>query len=379
VSGKKGRRGWGWIRRSGRDRWHASYVGPDLIRHNAPTTFAARIDAEGFLAAERRLIELGAWTPPRQRAAQRRGDIVTVATYTQQWLDHRTNLKPRTVNHYQALLDRLIKPSIIGPVPLRNLTGEAVRAWHAGLDKSKPTQRRHCYQLLRAALETAVREGMLTTNPCHVPGAAASVAPRRASVILEPAEVAALADVISPQRWRALVLILFWCGPRFGEVIELRRRDIDTKNWVISIERGATHRRGECFIDTPKSGRRRKVVVPPHIREDVANHLERHVAKDADALLFPTVGGGCHLRDTVFRKSYRRALIAIGRGEPLPTIHDARHFAGTMAARVGNLVETMAFLGHSTQRASLIYQQVASGRDVAVAEALSRLAEGDHV
>jgi hypothetical protein len=36
----------------------------------------------------------------------------------------------------------------------------------------------------------------------------------------------------------------------------------------------------------------------------------------------------------------------------------------------------MGRLGHSTVKASLIYQQIVSGRDVAVAEALSKLAEG---
>ena len=55
-------------------------------------------------------------------------------------------------------------------------------------------------------------------------------------------------------------------------------------------------------------------------------------------------------------------------------IHDLRHFAGTQTARVGNLVETMARLGHSTVKANLTYQQMVNGRDVEVAEALSALA-----
>jgi integrase len=55
-------------------------------------------------------------------------------------------------------------------------------------------------------------------------------------------------------------------------------------------------------------------------------------------------------------------------------IHDLRHFAGTQAARVGNLPETMARLGHSTPKASLIYQGIASGRAEEVAAALSKLA-----
>lgn len=120
--------------------------------------------------------------------------------------------------------------------------------------------------------------------------------------------------------------------------------------------------------------------MPPHIRVDLARHLERHVAKEPGALLFPPTRGGCHLNDKVFRDDVLNpALASIGRdGEkkPRPTIHDLRHFAGTQTARVGNLVETMGRLGHSTVKASLIYQQIVSGRDAEVADALSRLAVG---
>jgi integrase len=80
------------------------------------------------------------------------------------------------------------------------------------------------------------------------------------------------------------------------------------------------------------------------------------------------------MNDRVFSREYfADALAAIGRKGV--RVHDLRHFSGTQTARVGNLVETMGRLGHSTVKASLIYQQIVSGRDVAVAEALSELAE----
>lgn len=76
----------------------------------------------------------------------------------------------------------------------------------------------------------------------------------------------------------------------------------------------------------------------------------------------------------MFRRGhFRPALAAIGRDGV--RVHDLRHFAGAQAARVGNLVETMGRLGHSTPRASLMYQHIVSGRDAAIAEALSKLAE----
>ncbi|HEX3284091.1 MAG TPA: hypothetical protein VHT50_05375 [Mycobacterium sp.] len=61
-------------------------------------------------------------------------------------------------------------------------------------------------------------------------------------------------------------------------------------------------------------------------------------------------------------------------------IHDLRHFAGTQAARVGSVTEVMDRLGHSTPRASLMYQGMAWGRPRQLAEALSELpaeADGD--
>ncbi|HWS91146.1 MAG TPA: hypothetical protein VN306_01180 [Mycobacterium sp.] len=52
-------------------------------------------------------------------------------------------------------------------------------------------------------------------------------------------------------------------------------------------------------------------------------------------------------------------------------MHGLRHYAGTQAARVDNLVEVMAMLGHSTVATSLRYQQIVSGRDAEIADALA--------
>ncbi|BDB43856.1 MULTISPECIES: tyrosine-type recombinase/integrase [Mycobacterium] len=366
------RRSWGSIRQlpNKSARWQASYVGPDCVRHYAPRTYTAKMDAEGWLVDERRLVELNVWTPPARREAERLAGSLTVADYARTWVEERP-LKPRTKAGYESLLERRVEGSLIGAVPLRNLTPQAVRAWHAAMDKDKPTAR--AYQILHAVCATAVTDGLLPANPCNITKAMAAATKRQAT-ILEPGQVAALADAIEPKRLRAMVLVMAWCAPRWGEAIELRRKDVSADCSVLTIARGATHRNGECHVDTPKSGKGRKVVVPPHIRDDLRAHLDENVAKGPDALLFPAAMGGCHLNDRVFRDYFVDAQEAID--VEGVRVHDLRHFSGTQAARVGNLVETMGRLGHSTVRASLIYQQIASGRDAEVAEALSGLANG---
>ena len=126
------------------------------------------------------------------------------------------------------------------------------------------------------------------------------------------------------------------------------------------------------MISTPKSGRGRTVVVPPHIREDLHYHLSQYVCDDPESLLFAPVRGGCHLSDKVVRDALAPALKSVGLHHG--RIHDLRHFCGTQTARVGNLIETMGRLGHSSVGASLRYQYMVSGRDVEIADALSVLA-----
>lgn len=370
MAGKKGRRGWGWVRKLPSGRYQASYIGNDLCRHKAPSTYTSKLDAEHWLASERRLIERDEWTPPAMRATAKRAKGVTLAEYADTWLTHR-DLKSRTRTHYKALLEDHIKPKL-GRTPLRTVTPETVRVWYSTTLVDKPTYRSHAYQLLHAILAVAVTDGLLAANPCQI-ARASSVRRKRQPAILTAPELKQLADVIEPAEYRALVLIAAWAGLRWGEAVELRRQDIGPGAETITVMRAVTHRDKKCIIDTPKSGTGRVVVVPPHIRQDIIDHLADHVADAADSLLFIPVRGGCHLSDRTFRHHFSTALKTVGRENV--RIHDLRHFAGTMTARVGSLTETMDRLGHATVSASLRYQGIASGRDVAVAEALSKLAE----
>jgi integrase len=258
----------------------------------------------------------------------------------------------------------------LGKVALIHLTSESVRAWYAGLGSEHVRRNSHAYGLLHAICATAVTDQLIPSNPANL-SRAMNPPTKRLPVILDVDEVQALADTIRPERLRALVLVLAWTGVRWGEAIELRRSDVTEGARALRVGRAVTHRDG-CRIDSPKSGKPRLVIIPPHIRAYLLVHLDVHVGEDEAAQLFPATHG-CHLNDRVFRDYMRPALKAIGR-EDL-RIHDLRHFAGTQAARVGNLPEVMGRLGHSTVKAAMHYQAIANGRDEEVAEGLSKLAK----
>lgn len=378
-----GHRGWGHIRKLPSKRFQASYIGPDLRRHTAPNTFTVKLNAEGWLANERQLIERAAltgepWKAPELRAAEKKAEVLTLAGFAATWISHR-NVKPRTKIGYQSLWDSLIADRL-GPVAVAELSAPTVRAWYAGLGTKAPRRNSHAYGLLHAICATAVKDGLLVTNPCQIERAM-NPSRKREPVILDINELAALADAIG-ERWRTLILISAWCGLRWGEVTELRRKDIGPGCETINVHRAVTHRIDEldgsrCRIDTTKSGKGRTVVVPPHIRANIKAHLDSHTGSNADALLFVPVRGGCHVNDKAFADSHLKpALKAIGRESV--RFHDLRHFAGTMTARVGGSVsETMARLGHSTSKASLLYQAAVDERQAVIADALSKLATGE--
>jgi integrase len=176
-------------------------------------------------------------------------------------------------------------------------------------------------------------------------------------------------------RFKALVLLAGWCGMRFGEVSEWRRKDFDVDCTVVAISRSVTHRLAEdgsrCRVKIgTKNDEQRTVTIPPHIREVVKTHLSRYVGKSPDALLFEPARGGCHLNDRVFNKDvFQKAAKDVGR-EDL-SAHDLRRFAGTKDAAVSSLAENMAWLGHKTVDAALRYQHSQDGRDAVVAASLS--------
>ena len=223
--------------RSGR--LQARYTGPDLALHTAPSTFEDRDAATSWLLAERRLIEDDRWTPPRERLSAKRVQRLTFGDYSTTWIATRkTKGKPladRTRNHYEDLLDRFILPTFAN-TPLTTITPEMVDHWYETVASDRPTSRAHAYGLLRTILNTAVDRGLITTaNPAKVRGGGTTKARHK----ITPASLAELSIIVAgmPERRRMMVQLAAWCGLRFGELAELRRKDVDLPRRVIKVRR----------------------------------------------------------------------------------------------------------------------------------------------
>ena len=173
----------------------------------------------------------------------------TFGDYARTWLAER-QLKPRTRAHYTNLLDKQILPTFAS-TPVRSISPTMVRGWYATLSPDTPPLRAHAYGLLRAILHTAVYDGEITANPAHIRGAGTTTR----AVAITPAtldELTTLAQAM-PSHRQAMILLAAWCGLRFGEITELRRKDLDLQRGVVHVHRAVTRVGGQYVITPPRA------------------------------------------------------------------------------------------------------------------------------
>ena len=289
---------------------------------------------------------------------------VTLKEYAGQWLAHRPDLAVRTRELYGWLLDRHILPTF-GDMALADLSPSAVRAWHAALAVHRPTTAAKAYRLLSSILRTALTDEVIARNPCQVKGAAVEKAPERP--VVSTAEVEALAEAM-PEHLRVAVLLAAWCQLRRGELLGLRRRDIDILRGAVSIVvTRTTTMAGKTVEKEPKTDAgRRTVAIPGNILPVLEDHLAHYVAPEPDALVLPVTSRALGI-------GWDKARLCTGHLDL--RLHDLRHSGLTWAAATGaSVAELMHRGGHASPVAALRYQHATEDRDRALADALAELA-----
>ena len=336
--------------------------------------------AEAWLAAERLLIDRGEWTPPKARedAAARReaaAAISTVEAFAERYLTER-RLRPNTVRGYRQLLDSRILPRF-GSTPLRAVALSDIKVWRASLDPHTEATNAAAYRLLRSLLQAAEEEELIDRAPPKVRGAGAARVKRLAS----PATLDELDQIIEamPDRLKLLITLAAFVGLREGELLELRRSDIDGVSGLISVSRkvdkdmihGAEGACPNCgrAVSAPKTASGTRVVhVPPPFLPLLQRHLLEFAAPGSDGLVFPGDRTD-HMSVRYLMDRYRPAREAAGR--PDLTIHHLRHTALTMAGQHGaTAAELQARGGHASQAAMAIYQHGTRDRDKRIADAI---------
>jgi integrase len=350
------RRHFGNVRKLASGRYQARYPGPDGLPRKGERTFSTKTDALRYLSEVEHALHRGTWSDPRLRGQ-------TLAAYAEDWLAHRP-LAVRTRELYADLLRLHIKPQL-GATPLGSITPAEVRRWHKGrTEATGKTRVRQAYGLLRSILRTAVRDGLLSKNPCQIAGAGTTKNPERPYMSQE--HVRSLVETLPPHMMVAGLLTVL-AHLRLGELLALRRSDVDLSGGVLNVERAVTRTQAGPLVKGTKTGQARAVVLPPEALEALRGHMAGTAALPS-APLFVHPNGLPLAREHV-RSAWDAARVRAG----LPQYHwhDLRHAGLTWYAQGGaTLREIMQRGGHSTSQAALIYQHAAETREAMLAARL---------
>ncbi len=178
----------------------------------------AKREAEAWKTAQEHALQTDDWIDPRKAARPFR-EVADAWKTT--WVD----LEPKTRHGYEALLTTHLLPEF-GARKASSITHEVVQAYVNRLSAEglAAATVRNVYAALRAALNAGVRLRMIARNPCV--GVKLPRPRHEPMLFLTAEEVRKLAEAIDPY-YSALIYFAAYCGLRAGELLALRRSDVD--------------------------------------------------------------------------------------------------------------------------------------------------------
>ena len=317
--------------------WRARYrdaAGKEHARH-----FDRRIDGLKWLDSVTTAVETGTYVDPK-------AGRMTVGDYADEWIARQVHLKPSTRSRYRDIIRLHIKPRF-GTTPLVRLERSDVTAWVSDLAASPLASATvtHLFKVFHGILQAALLDGRIVRNP-----AVSVKLPRergKEKRFLTHDEVARLADAAGDDR--LVILVLAFCGLRFGELAALRVRNLDAARRRLNIEESVTEVDGQMIFGSPKSHQRRQVPMP---RSLVGGLIQACEGKARDDLLFTSPHGGVLNLRNWRRRVFDKAVLSADLGTLSP--HELRHTAASLAVSSGaNVKAVQRMLGHASAAMTL--------------------------
>jgi integrase len=274
---------WKRISKSGKPRYTAYYV--DLKRHQRSAgTYSTKKRADlAWQDAEAEIRKGRVGDPARGRQ--------TFRQYVEQtWLpNHEIEVSTREAYTYSIF--KHLMPEF-GSMRMVDVLPEHVRAWVARLKDDGVTAATIRYNkiILSAIFTTAMDDQVTFLHPCK--GVRTPPVPRKPLRIITPEEFNLLYESLPEPDYRLLVETEIESGLRWGELTELRVRDLDPAR-LLTVSRAVVeinpkyHPTGGRFLvkDYPKDREYRRFKLSERIVDKLKTHVQSNGLR-ADDLLF---------------------------------------------------------------------------------------------
>ncbi|MFK4760345.1 tyrosine-type recombinase/integrase [Microbacterium sp. ZW T5_45] len=292
----------------------------------------------------------------------------TVSDISTAWLRKKSALKPSSFKSIDTAWRVHVEPkwgsrsvSTIEPTEVENwiqdmVEGVAVSARERVTKKAgaplSATVILRAMGVLGGILDDAMRDRRIGKNPAR----RVTNLPRKVSKkdrrYLTDAEVARLAGAVKDPQLAVLVLVLAYCGIRWGEAIGLRVKHVNFLRHRLHIRENAVQVNADIHVGEPKSWERRTVPFPAFLTKALEKLTED---KGPNDLVFASATGSHILRPRTSETSGSWFVAAQRAADiPLLTIHDLRHTAASLAISAGaNVKVVQKMLGHKSAAMTL--------------------------
>jgi len=294
---------------------------------------------------------------------------VTIGELGPEWLASRTHLKPSSARVEESAWRVHVEPRW-GKTKLAHLKHSAVKSWVAEMTKagSGPVTVTRSFNILAGILDEAVKDRRLLTNPAR--GVKLPRKVKGEHHYLTDEQVMALAVEGGPDKG-VIVMVLAYCGLRWGELAGLHVADVDMLKRRIHVRRNAVGVGPEIIVGTPKTHERRTVPLPKFLVELLAPVCQ---GKGRDSIVFPAADGDYAKSPGIrswFDYAVQRCITAADKARaaerlahpkldpvtpvfPRITPHDLRHTAASLAVSAGaNVKAVQKMLGHASAAMTL--------------------------
>jgi integrase len=315
----------------------------------------------------------------RELVEMRASDIdpsrLTLAAFLRSWIgalrDARNQrVRPRTLDHYAMIVERHIVPAL-GHHRLDRLREHHVQAW-LDADPGSPRTVHHHRAVLRRALNVAIRQRLLLTNPAI--GVELPDATWHGAKPLTLPEAKRLLAATADDRLGALWRLALDTGLRQGELLGLGWDDVDLDAGTVTVTGQLQRRAGSWLRTETKADRALRTLA---IAAPTAAALEKHRLRMAAertpmwryyGLVFTTEQGEPLQNHRVLDEFHAACDAA---GIERRRFHDLRHASATLYRALGVAEDTrMARMGHSTTAMARRYGHAGPEQDRLAAERL---------